>query len=222
MAEKVLIDLSHPIEHGMVTYRGLPGPVIGEYITRETSRPLYGGGAEFSIGRIDMVANTGTYIDAPFHRYADGDDLAGLPLEKIAALDGICVRMAPSRRKIDADAFAGVHLRGRALLVHTGWDRLWGTPAYMEGNPFLTRDAAALIVEGGVKLAGIDSYNIDDTADGTRPAHSILLKAGVPIVEHLCGLGRLPREGFTFFAVPPMVRAMGSFPVRAFAVVMRE
>jgi kynurenine formamidase len=173
------------------------------------------------MGKIAMVANTGTYVDAPFHRYADGADLAQLPLEHVADLDGVVVRCAGrTERAIDRDAFAGVAVRDRAVLVHTGWDRHWGTATYGVGHPFLTRAAVTALVEAGARLVGIDSLNIDDTADGTRPAHTLLLGAGIPIAEHLCGLERLPDTGFRFFAVPVKVSGMGSFPVRAFAMVV--
>jgi kynurenine formamidase len=203
----------------MVTYPGLPAPVIRDHLSRDASQTKYAPGTEFQIGRIEMVANTGTYVDAPFHRYAAGPDLAGLALDRLADLDGVVVRCtARSGPAVDAPAFDGVAVQGRAVLVHTGWDRHWGTPAYGVGNPFLTRAATEFLIRHGAKLVGIDSLNIDDPADGTRPAHTLLLAAGIPIVEHLTGLERLPDSGFRFFAVPPMVRGMGSFPVRAFAI----
>jgi kynurenine formamidase len=214
-----LVDLSHVVANGTVTYPGLPVPVISDHLSRDASRTRYAPGTEFQIGRIDMVANTGTYVDAPFHRYSDGADLAGLGLDLLADLDGVVVRCtgraAPG---IDEGAFASTEVGGRAVLVHTGWDRHWGSPAYGVGHPFLTRAAAEHLVRSGAKLVGIDSLNIDDAADGTRPAHTLLLGAGIPIVEHLTKLEQLPDSGFRFFAVPPMVRGMGSFPVRAFAI----
>jgi arylformamidase len=220
MPAQRLIDLSHEIENGMVTYPGLPAPVMSDWLSRETSREKYAPGTTFQIGKIEMIANTGTYLDAPFHRLEDGQDLAGLGLESLADLPGVVVRAtARSARGIGADAFAQLDVRGKAVLVHTGWDAHWRTPAYGTGHPFLTRDATEALVAGGAALVGIDSLNIDDTADGTRPAHSLLLGAGIPIVEHLTGLGALPDTGFRFYAVPPKVRAMGSFPVRAFARV---
>lgn len=209
-------DLSHTIEHGMVTYRGLPAPLICDFLSREASRKLYAEGTEFHIGRIDMVANTGTYLDSPFHRYADGKDLSELPLTSLAGLDGIVVRC--DARKITRDFFEGRELAGRALLIHTGWDRRWRTDAYFEGHPFLTEDAALFLKQSGVKLVGIDSYNIDDTQGKARPAHSILLGSEIPIVEHMTGLAQVPETGFQFFAVPPKVRAFGTFPVRCFAM----
>jgi len=218
MSER-FVDLSHTVEHGLVTYKGLPAPVISDHLSREASRSLYAPGTEFHIGRIEMVANTGTYLDSPFHRYEGGDDLSQLPLSSLADLDGVVVSAAAgTARAIGPAAFGGLDVRGRAVLVHTGWDAHWKTDAYFDGHPFLTGDAAALLAEGGAALIGIDSYNVDDTADGQRPAHSILLGAGIPIVEHLCNLGRLPREGFRFFAVPVKVRGFGTFPVRAFAL----
>ena len=217
MSAPRLIDLSHTVVHGMTTYKGLPGPVICDYLSRAASRSVYAPGTEFHIGRIDMVANTGTYVDAPFHRYADGLDLAELPLESLAHLDTVVVRHAG--RAIPAAAFAGLDVRGKAVLVHTGWDRHWGTDGYLDGHPFLTRNAAAALVAGGAALAGIDSHNIDDTADLTRPAHSLLLGAGIPVCEHLCNLTALPDRGFRFYAVPVKVRAFGTFPVRAFALL---
>jgi kynurenine formamidase len=214
------VDLSHVVEHGMVTYKGLPAPLICDYLSREASRAQYAPGTEFHIGRIDMVANTGTYVDAPFHRYADGIDLAELPLESLANLETIIVR-APGEqgRAIDADRFGGLDVRGKAVLVHTGWSRHWRTDAYFEGHPFLTEAAARWLRAEGARLVGIDSFNIDDTADGRRPVHSILLRHAIPIVEHLTGLEALPEQGGRFFAVPVKVRAFGTFPVRAFCAV---
>lgn len=212
-----LVDLSHAVEHGMVTYRGLPAPLICDFLTRERSRSLYSPGTEFHIGRIDMVANTGTYLDSPFHRYADGRDLAQLPLESLANLEALVVR--PASRAVAAAAFEGLDVGGKAVLVNTGWDRHWGTDAYFEGHPFLTGDAAHWLAQARAALVGIDSYNIDDTADGSRPVHSVLLGAGIPICEHLCNLGALPARGFRFTAAPVKVVGLGSFPVRAFAAL---
>jgi kynurenine formamidase len=213
-----LIDLSHVIEHGLETYRGLPAPVISDYMSRERSRGHYAPGTEFHIGKIEMVANTGTYLDSPFHRHADGADLSQLALEQLADLEGVVVRAPVERgRSIDAGAFGKLELRGRAVLVHTGHDRHWRTERYFTGHPFLTEAAAGLLVERGAALVGIDSLNIDDTADGRRPVHTRLLAAGVPIVEHLTNLGALPDAGFRFSAVPPKVKSFGTFPVRAFA-----
>ena len=210
-----LIDLSHPIEAAMVTYKGLPAPVICDFLSREASRALYAPGTEFQIGRIDMVSNTGTYLDTPFHRFADGDDLAGVTLARVAALPGVRVRSEAGA--IGADAFAGLDVRGHAVLIHTGWDRHWRSEAYFAGHPFLTEEAAAWLVEAGAALVGIDSHNIDDTAGDIRPVHTRLLGAGIPICEHMKGLEALPECGFRFTAAPPKVVGMGTFPVRAFA-----
>lgn len=219
---KQFVDVSHTVEHGLVTYRGLPAPVICDYLSREESRKHYAAGTEFHIGKLEMVANTGTYLDSPFHRYEDGADLSRLALESLADLDGLVVSAESSAgRAVGRDAFGDAAVKGRAVLVRTGWDAHWKTDSYFEGHPHLSEDAAQFLADGGATLVGIDSYNIDDTADGRRPAHSILLGAGIPIVEHLCGLGELPREGFRFYAVPVKVKGFGTFPVRAFAVVGR-
>jgi kynurenine formamidase len=212
------IDLSHTVYDGLVTYKGLPAPVICDYLSREASRERYAQGTEFQIGRIEMVTNTGTYVDCPFHRDADGEDLSEVTLERFADLDGVVIR-ADYRRglAVDAPAFKGLDLRGRAVLVHTGWDEHWATDRYFEGHPFLTEAAAVFLREAGVKLAGIDSLNIDDTRGGSRPVHSTLLRAGILIAEHLCNLGSLPDQGFTFSAVPPKFKGAGTFPVRAYA-----
>jgi len=212
-----LIDLSHRIEEGMITYKGLPAPVMCDYLSREASRAHYEPGTEFAIQRIDMVGNTGTYLDSPYHRYADGADLAELPLEGLAHLDAIVV--APDVQAIGAEWFDGLVVAGRAVLVHTGWDRHWRTDAYFEEHPFLTEAAAQALADAGAALVGIDSHNIDDTRGRTRPAHTILLGAGIPICEHMTGLGGLPREGARFYATPPKVVGFGTFPVRAFAMV---
>ena len=213
-------DLSHVIEDGMITYKGLPAPIICDYLSREASRANYAEGTEFQIGKIEMVANTGTYLDSPFHRFAHGHDLSALNLASLANLDAVVIRVTGSAdRAIPRAAFATLDVRGKAVLAHTGWDRHWRTDQYFEGHPFLTEDAATWLRDAGAALVGIDSYNIDDTADGARPAHTILLGAGIPIVEHLRGLEQLPLAGFRFSAVPPKVRGMGTFPVRAFATL---
>lgn len=214
------VDLSHPIRHGMVTYPGLPGPEIGDHLSREQSRGHYAPGTEFAIGRISMVANTGTYVDSPHHRFADGPDLAALPLDRLTDLDGLVVRVTGGvSRAITRALLLPYAVTGRAVLLQTGWDRHWGTDAYGSGHPYLTGDAAAWLADQGAALVGIDSVNIDDTADGTRPAHTTLLAAGVPVVEHLRGLDQLPPEGFRFHAAPPAIEGMGTFPVRAYALV---
>lgn len=217
---KQFVDVSHTVEHGLVTYRGLPAPVICDYLSREDSRKYYAAGTEFQIGKIEMVANTGTYLDSPFHRYEGGRDLSRLELASLADLDGVVIDAAGAPgRALGRAAFDDTDVTGKAVLVRTGWDVHWGTDGYFEGHPFLTEDAARFLADAGAALVGIDSYNIDDTADGSRPAHSILLGADIPIVEHMCDLGRLPRDGFKFFAVPVKVKGFGTFPVRAFAVI---
>jgi kynurenine formamidase len=205
----------------MITYKGLPAPVVTDYLTREASRNYYETGTEFQIGRIEMVANTGTYLDSPFHRYADGIDLAGLDLYSLANLEGIVVRrVGANERAISAAAITELDLKEKAVLFHTGWDMRWRTESYSDGtHPFLTADAAEHLAKVGAALVGIDSYNIDDTDDRSRPVHSILLRHGISIVEHLCGLGDLPDSGFKFFAVPVKVKGFGTFPVRAFGIV---
>jgi kynurenine formamidase len=219
MTRHRLIDVSHTVEHGMVTDRGLPAPVVCDYLSREASRERYAPGVEFQIGKVEMVANTGTYLDSPFHRYADGPDLADLPLERLADLDTIVVRQPFDQgRAVGVEALRHLDVRGKAVLVHTGWDRHWRTERYFEGNPFLTAEAAAWLRDQGAVLVGIDSLNIDDTDDRTRPVHSTLLRAEIPIVEHLRGLDQLPDRGARFFAVPVKFRGMGTFPVRAFAI----
>lgn len=215
-----LVELNHPIRNGMITYPGLPGPEISEHLTREASHALYAPGCEFHIGRINMVANTGTYLDTPFHRYGDGVDLAGVPLASLVNLAGLVIRLTgSSQRAIPREAFLPYDLAGKAVLVQTGWDRHWGTAQYGAGHPYLTADAASWLVRQGATLVGIDSLNIDDTDDGARPVHSALLAAGIPVVEHLTGLEQLPVQGFRFHAAPPRVEGMGTFPVRAFAIV---
>lgn len=221
------VDLSHIIEDGMVTYKGLPPPAICDFLSREQSHQHYAPGTEFQIGKIEMVANTGTYLDSPFHRYAQGKDLSELELSSLANLDGVVVRAQSKEvsakvkdlRAITVQSFENLDVKRKAVLIHTGWDRHWRTDHYFEGHPFLTKDAAQLLADKGAALVGTDSYNIDDTADLTRPVHTILLGAGIPIVEHMTNLGQLPHAGFRFFAIPPKVKGMATFPVRAFALV---
>lgn len=205
----------------MTTFKGFPGPILCDYWTREASAVHYNDGSSFQIGRIDMIANTGTYVDSPFHRYEDGADLAALPLESLADLDALVVRkpFADGLATGPAD-FEGLEVRGRSVLVHTGWDRLWRTDAYFDDHPFLTAAAADWLVEQGASFVGIDSHNIDDTRTRSRPVHSKLLAAGIPIGEHLTNLGAVPDSGFRFSAVPPKVRGMGTFPVRAYARIV--
>ena len=215
----VLIDLSHTVEHGLVTYKGLPAPIICDYLSREASRKLYAPGTEFQIGKIEMVANTGTYLDSPFHRYADGNDLSELRLEQLAGLAAVKV-VARDSRSINAAHFSSLSdLKGKGVLVETGWSRHWKTDQYYEGHPFLTEDAAKFLADAGVALVGIDSHNIDSTADGRRPVHSTLLGRDILIVEHMTALDRLPAAGFKFSALPVKVKGFGTFPVRAFAEV---
>ena len=203
----------------MTTYPGLPGPVVSDFWSRESTKSRYAPRTTFQIGRIEMVANTGTYVDAPFHRFADGPDIAGLPLNKLADLPGVLIDSTRAGRVVDEEIFRGRVLRDRAVLVRTDWDRHWRTPQYAEGHPYLTRGVAEMLVREGAALVGIDSLNIDDAADSARPVHTLLLEAGIPVVEHLTGLGALPSEGFRFHAVPAPVAGMGSFPVRAYAVL---
>lgn len=220
-----LVELSHVIRSGEVTYPGLPVPEITPHLTRADSRGVYAPGTEFEIDRISMLGNTGTYLDTPFHRYPEGHDLAALPLERVVDLP-VRVVHAPGVRCIGVEVLAGqlgeLAVRGAAVLLHTGGDAAWATPAYVEDAPYLDEDGARWLVDAGVALVGIDSVNIDDVSPrsaGARPAHSLLLAAGVPIVEHLTGLALLPAVGATFSAVPPMVEGFGTFPVRAYARV---
>ena len=215
-----LIDLSHTIEDGMITYKGLPAPIICDFLSREQSRAIYAPGTEFQIGKIEMVSNTGTYLDSPFHRYADGKDLSELNLAAVANLEGVLVQATGrTGRAIGRATFETVDVRGKAVLVHTGWDQHWRTDQYFEGHPFLTADAAAYLAEAGAALVGIDSLNIDDIGGGERPVHSTLLGREILIVEHLCNLGQIPTGDFRFYAVPVKVKGFGTFPVRAFARV---
>jgi kynurenine formamidase len=219
---KRLIDVSHTVEHGMTTSKGLPAPVICDWLSREASRAKYAPGTEFHIGKIEMIANTGTYIDSPFHRYEDGKDLSRLPLESLADLECLVVRVDPAAAPaIDRIPLAPSQVAGRAVLFHTGWDRHWRSEAYFEGHPYLTERAAEWLAKAGAAIVGIDSLNIDSVATGERPVHTVLLGAGIPIVEHMCGLAALPDEGSRFFAVPVKVKAFGTFPVRAFALAGR-
>jgi len=212
------VDLSHVIENGTVSHRGLPGPIICDYLSREASRARYAPGTEFHIAKIEMVANTGTYVDCPFHRFADGADFSQIGVEQFADIDAVVVR-AEQRDSpaVGAEYFRGLEIRNRAVLVHTGWDRHWNTQAYLGEHPFLTEDAANYLRDCGVKLVGIDSMNIDDTRGNERPVHSALLGAGILIAEHLCNLSAVPDDGFAFSAVPPRFKGVGTFPVRAMA-----
>ncbi|EDX84352.1 Putative cyclase superfamily [Synechococcus sp. PCC 7335] len=216
---KKLVDLSHTVEDGMVTYKGLPAPIICDYLTREASKDYYSEGTTFHIGKLEMVANTGTYIDSPFHRYANGKDLSELSLSTIADLEGIVFRVDPKQTSLGPEIFGDADIKGKAVLVHTRWAQHWRTDQYFEDHPHLTEAAAIWLRDAGATLVGIDSYNIDDTSTGARPAHSVLLGADIPIVEHMCGLEQIPQHGFKFSAVPVKVKKFGTFPVRAYAVV---
>lgn len=215
MTDQRIVDLSHPIHDGMITYPGLPGPTISTHLSRSDSRATYSAGTEFHIGAVHMVANTGTYIDAPFHRYPDGHDIAELPLDRIAGVAGVVV--STDQQAIGADVFSGIDTSGKAVLIRTGWDSRFGQDDYLGGHPHLTEEGAQCLVDGGALLVGIDSSNIDDTQTGERPAHSLLLAKNILIVEHLARLDQLPAGPFEFFAVPPPMVAMGTFPIRAFA-----
>jgi len=216
-----LIDLSHTIRNGLVTYKGLPAPIVCDYLSRESSRKNYAEGTDFPIRRIDMVSNTGTYVDCPFHRYADGKDLSDVGLDRFVGLPGVVVRVDHRQRiEIGAADFDQVDVNDRAILIHTGWSEHWATEAYLENHPFLTREAALVLQKRGALLVGIDSHNIDDTRTrNSRPVHTILLGQEILIVEHLRGLEELPDQGFSFSAVPPKIEGMGTFPVRAYARV---
>lgn len=216
----VLIDLSHTIENGMVTYKGLPAPIICDYLSRERSKEIYAPGYEFQIGKIEMVSNTGTYIDCPFHRYEDGKDLSQTHLQQFANLKGIVIH-ADFRNSIEIGKsfFEKVDVYHKAVLVNTNWSLHWRTDKYFENHPFLTEEAALYLRDKGARLVGIDSHNIDDTRTNARPVHSILLKSDILICEHLCNLNQLPESGFYFNAVPPKFKGVGTFPVRAYAEV---
>ena len=216
MSTDRFVDLSHTVEDGMITYKGLPAPIICDFLSREASREVYAEGTGFHIGKIEMVANTGTYIDAPFHRYEEGLDLSELPLTSLADLPVVVIRIPPDQRAVGPEWFEGHTLAGNAILIHTGWDRHWRGDQYFEDHPFLTRPAAEYLRDARAALVAIDSYNIDDIEDGRRPVHTILLGSDIPIVEHMTGLEQIPDQGARFFAVPVKVQAFGTFPVRAF------
>lgn len=218
--EATLIDLSHTIEDGMITYKGLPAPLICDHLSREQSRSSYAPGTEFQIDKITLVGNTGTYMDSPFHRFEDGTDLAGLSLSSLVDLDAVVIHVdGMSGREIPAEAFGAMDVRGKAVLVHTGWSRHWRTDQYFENHPFLGAAAAEYLKSEGARLVGIDSLNIDDTSGGHRPVHTTLLGAGIPIIEHLRGLELLPATGASFTAAPPKLSRVGTFPVRAYATL---
>lgn len=218
-----LIDVSHTIDDGMITYKGLPAPIITDHLSRVESRKQYASGTEFHIGRIDMVANTGTYLDSPFHRYEDGKDLSQLELSSLANLDAVVVDCRAGARAIDPRSFEHLDIDGKAVLFQTGWDFHWRKDEYYSGrHPYLTEEAAIQLVDRRARLVGIDAYNVDNTQTGSRPVHSLLLAHDIPIVEHLCGLNELPSSGFKFFAVPVKIRKFGTFPVRAFALIPKQ
>jgi kynurenine formamidase len=214
---KKLIDLSHTIEDGLVTYKGLPAPIICDYLSREESKKHYAEGTTFQIGKIEMCSNTGTYLDSPFHRYEDGKDLSQLDLESLASLNGLKVVVEDGVTAIGKSFFEEIEVKGKAVLIQTNWSKNWNTEQYYEGHPFLTESAAQYLRDNGVVLVGIDSYNIDDVSGNERPVHSTLLEAEVLIVEHMCNLDKVPNRGFLFYAVPVKVKNFGTFPVRAFA-----
>lgn len=217
----LLIDLSHTIEHGLITYKGLPAPIVCDYLSRENSKKFYDAGTEFQIGKIEMVTNTGTYIDCPFHRYEQGKDLSELGLECFTDLDAIVIRIPFAETlAITENHFKNYEIRNRAVLIHTGWDAHWNTESYYDNHPYLTQEAAAYLRDCQVKLVGIDSHNIDCTTGKSRPVHTTLLGADILIVEHLCNLYLLPQQdGFTFSAIPPKFKGVGTFPVRAMAKI---
>jgi len=212
------IDLSHTIFDGLVTYKGLPAPVVCDYLSREQSKDIYGDGATVQIGKIEMVANTGTYVDCPFHFFEDGKDLAAMKLEAFADLPAITID-ATDRMEAGVELFKNKEIRGKAVLVHTGWSKHWNTEAYFTNHPFVTKEAAEYLRDCAVKLVGIDSHNIDDTRGSSRPVHATLLNDEILIVEHLCQLDLLPESGYTFNAVPPKFQGVGTFPVSAYAKV---
>jgi kynurenine formamidase len=217
------IDLSHLVTKGLITYKDFPSPLISDYMSREASKQFYDEGTSFQIGKIEMVANTGTYLDSPFHRFQEGTDISQLGLSSLAELEAVVVRVAGMPgRAVDLQAFVPMDVKGKAVLVHTGWAKHWATDHYFDGHSFLTEAAAVYLKEQRAALVGIDSLNIDDISGGARPVHTALLGAGIPIVEHLCNLHLLPVAGFTFTAVPVKIKGMGSFPVRAFASLRAE
>ena len=218
----VLVDLSHTIENGLITYKGLPAPIICDYLSRENSKQFYEEGTTFQIGKIVMVSNTGTYIDCPFHRFENGKDLSEIGLESFTDLDGIVIHLPYSEGlEITETHLKNYEVRNRAVLIHTGWDKHWNTELYYEGHPYLTKGAAEYLRDCSVKLAGIDSHNIDNTTGRSRPVHTTLLGAEILIVEHLCNLYLLPDDGFTFSAIPPKFKGVGTFPVRAMAKILK-
>ena len=223
LGNEFLIDLSHTIEHGLVTYKGLPAPIICDYLSREDSKKFYEPGTEFQIGKIEMVSNTGTYIDCPFHRFEHGKDLSEIGLEYFTDLDATVIRVPHTETlEITKEHLRNYEIRNRAVLIHTGWDSFWNTEKYYENHPYLTKEAAEYLRDCAVKLVGIDSHNIDNTNERSRPVHTTLLGAEILIVEHLCNLYLLPQDGFTFSAIPPKFKGVGTFPVRAMAKLAKK
>jgi len=214
-----LIDVSHSVSDGMVTYKGLPAPIICDYLSREASKTHYDEGTSFQIGVVSLCSNTGTYVDVPFHRYQEGEDLSQIALDKLANLDGVKIVIDANQASIELSDIEGIDVNNKAVLFQTGWSRHWGSDQYFENHPFLSAEAAEYLKQQGAVLVGIDSYNIDDVSGGSRPCHSILLGAGIPICEHMTGLDNLPSNNFKFFAVPVKMQGMGTFPVRAFGLV---
>lgn len=214
------IDLSHTIRHGDLTYKGLPAPIICDYLSREDSKRFYEEGTSFQIGKIEMVSNTGTYIDCPFHRYEDGKDLSAVKLKQLAQLEAVLIQVPYQETlAIGKEYFSGKNLNGKAVLVYTGWSDHWQTDQYFEDHPYITEEAANFLKDQEVVLVGIDSHNIDNTKVNARPVHTILLGEDILIVEHLNNLKALVGEEFTFSAVPPKVEGFGTFPVRAYASI---
>ena len=212
-----LIDLSHTIQDGLITYKGLPAPIICDFLARDACEGIYEEGTTFQIGKIEMISNTGTYLDTPFHRFVDRKDLSEVDLESVANLDGVVIKIDENIKKITADLLKNHEVKDKAVLIHTNWSRYWGSDDYFENDPFLTEDAALYLKEQGAKLVGIDCHNIDDTSGKTRPVHTILLHNEIYIVEHMTNLSLLPTDGFKFYAVPVKIKGMGTFPIRAFA-----
>jgi len=220
--KKQHIDLSHVIENGLITYKGLPAPIICDYLSRKESKKHYEEGTEFQIGKIEMVSNTGTYIDCPFHRFENGKDLSEVSLDSFVNLEAVKIHIPYSETiEITENHLKNYTLKDRAVLIHTEWDKHWNTDNYFENNPYLTEEASKYLRDAGAKLVGIDSHNIDDTEGKSRPVHTTLLGANILIVEHLCNLQQLPKEGFTFSAIPPKFKGLGTFPVRAFATLQK-
>jgi len=214
------IDLSHTIEDGLISYKGLPAPIICDYISREASKQFYDGDTSFHIDKIEMVGNTGTYIDCPLHRYAHGKGFTEIELAALADLEGIKIIVSYQKQlAVTISDVEKYNVKGKAVLLQTNWSEHWNTERYYENHPFLTEKAAIYLRDNGAKLVGIDSHNMDDTRTRSRPAHSILLGADILVVEHLCNLDKIPERGFLFSAVPPKVKGMGTFPVRAMAKI---